>query len=391
MDRNSIMIELIRSEVCSRDSAQLSADQLTEEALLDLYKLSNSHDMAHIVASALERSGALPKGREITSKFERQKLTAFFRYEQINYALEELCDTLEAAEVAFIPLKGSVIRGYYPEGWLRTSCDIDVLIHEEDLDRATSVLVERLGYKFEKRASHDVSLYSDGGVHVELHFDLIEENRFPRMVKTLSSVWDHAILAEGASYKHFLSDEMFFYYHIAHTAKHFTGGGCGIRPVLDLWILNHCLSARDTEKRRALLEEGGLLRFADSLERLSEVWFSGFEKDDVSAALEEYILSGGVYGNTENGVAVGKNKKGGRVKYIFSRIFRPYKYLAAQYPILKKHKWLTPVYEVVRWFKVIFEGRLGRYTRELKATTSVSREKLDSTADLLSEIGLDEI
>lgn len=56
-------------------------------------------------------------------------------YKRMNYEYEQVCDALEKAEIPFIPLKGVVIREYYPEPWMRTSCDIDILVREKNLKK----------------------------------------------------------------------------------------------------------------------------------------------------------------------------------------------------------------------------------------------------------------
>ena len=48
-------------------------------------------------------------------------MIAIYRYEKINYELNRLRSALNEAQIPFIPLKGSVLRQYYPEPWMRTS------------------------------------------------------------------------------------------------------------------------------------------------------------------------------------------------------------------------------------------------------------------------------
>ncbi|MBO4954226.1 MAG: nucleotidyltransferase family protein, partial [Clostridia bacterium] len=36
--------------------------------------------------------------------------------------------------IDFMPLKGAVIRQYYPEPWMRTSCDIDIHVKKDRLE-----------------------------------------------------------------------------------------------------------------------------------------------------------------------------------------------------------------------------------------------------------------
>lgn len=125
------MMDLIASEVCGM-TIDRSQYELTDEELVKLYKLSKSHDLAHLVGDVLIKNDLIGDG-EIKAKFQKQIMLAVYRYEKINYELGRLRKVLNEAEIPFIPLKGSVIRQYYPEPWMRTSCDIDVLVHESDL------------------------------------------------------------------------------------------------------------------------------------------------------------------------------------------------------------------------------------------------------------------
>ena len=64
---------------------------------------------------------------DIASALEQKQLAAVFRYEQ-QYEFQRICAVLEQAEVSYIPLKGLLLRNCYPEGWMRTSGDLDLLV-----------------------------------------------------------------------------------------------------------------------------------------------------------------------------------------------------------------------------------------------------------------------
>ena len=104
------MMDLIASEVCDKplDQSQYS---FTDEELVKLYKLSKSHDLAHLVGDALIINNLIGDG-EIKAKFQNQMMLAVYRYEKINYELGRLRETLNEAKIPFIPLKGSVLRRY---------------------------------------------------------------------------------------------------------------------------------------------------------------------------------------------------------------------------------------------------------------------------------------
>jgi hypothetical protein len=56
--------------------------------------------------------------------------------------LRDLTAKLHAAGIAAMPLKGVLLQSHlYEVGWARDMCDVDVLVREEDFDRALQVLV----------------------------------------------------------------------------------------------------------------------------------------------------------------------------------------------------------------------------------------------------------
>ena len=380
---NEILFALLRSAVCGEPLSEEYSADLNGESLAAVTALARKHDLLHLVAFGLQKNALIGADHEL----RREIFSAAVRCEQLEHELKKLCGVLERAEIPFMPLKGSVLRKYYPEPWMRTSCDVDVLVRAVDVERASELLVEQCGYKRGGKGSHDITLFAKNGRHVELHYDLVEEGLAVRAAEVLRSVWDTATVCAGYSYRYERPDEVFYFYHVAHMAKHFENGGCGVRPFIDLWILDG-LDGVDAAKRNILLEQGGLLRFAEACRRLSRVWFGGEEADFVCERMQAYLLYGGVYGATENRIAVGQQKRGGKLRFALSRIFLPYDVIKFHYPILQKHKWLLPAMQVRRWGKLIFHGGFTRGVRELQYSGNLDKERADATGQLLEDIGL---
>lgn len=250
------------------------------------------------------------------------------------------------------------------------------------------LLTEQLKYQAESKQSHDIGMYSPSGVHLELHYSLIENNVVGKADEVLRDVWEQSIPGQDCHYRYGMSEEMFYYYHIAHMAKHFRNGGCGVRPFLDLWIMNHHI-VYDTEKLNALLEEGGLMKFAGVARQLAEVWFGNGKHNAITKEVERYILSGGVFGTTDNRVAVQQIGRGGKLRYAISRIWLPYDTLKFQYPSLDGKRILLPFYEVRRWGKLLFFGGAKRGIRELKLNSSKTKDEQLRTNEMLSHLGLE--
>ncbi len=387
MDQNTnqILIALLRSAIRGNSLSSQEVSLITPQRLPRLIEMAKKHDLLHLLALALKQSALLQEAGK--SGVENEIIKAVYRYEQSNYELAELCGALEEAKIHFLPLKGSVLRQYYPQPWMRTSCDIDVLVAQKDLGAAADCLQKKHGYTYAGKGPHDVSLFSSGGMHLELHYDLIENGIAKASSKVLEAVWGATTVRDGCVYWREMADEMFYFYHIAHMAKHLEEGGCGIRTFIDLWILDH-REGFDKAKRDELLKKGNLLKFAKVARALSRVWLEGAEHTEITMQMEQYILQGGMYGTGENRIAIQQQKKGGRLKYAFSKIFIPYDVIKFHYPILQKHRWLTPIMEVRRWFKLLFCGRARSTIRELKYNSNISHAEAEAVQAFLTNIGL---
>lgn len=385
MNREELLLALVRVAVCGATASEELKNACTPEGLEEVCALARSHDLAHLVGQAASKL-ALPASRSLET-CKRYAMEAMFRCTQQTYAYTQICEVLEAEGIDFLPLKGSVLRDAYPEPWLRTSCDLDILVRGEELERASQLLQERLGYRYRGRSPHDLLLDSPLGVHLELHFSVMEDFISERSAALLSGIWEYAVAAPGKKFQKILPDPLFYYYHMAHMAKHFVNGGCGIRTVLDVWILTHRVN-HDPQARDALLEQGGLLTFARGAERLAEIWFSGASADALSGHMHRYIFDGGVYGNLQNRVSINQTREGGKLRYALSKIILPYDIMKHYYPVLQKYPLLTPVYQVVRWCRLLFCGGVRRSVRELQVNAAVSRDQNMTAGKLLKYLEL---
>ena len=392
------VLNCITYELCGQEEREnVVLPEVSVRFLSELYRLSKAHDVAHLVGNALSKCGVfanLPDTLEeseratiakIKAKFDEQVFTAIYRYENINYELEQLKQTLNEAQIPFIPLKGSVIRKFYPEPWMRTSCDIDILVKESDADKVSKILAEHLQYKINEKGQHDISLFSPSNIHVELHFKLMDIEF--KQVSVLRDIWNGGEITPVSGYKYRMSKELFLLYHIYHMAKHFVHGGCGLKPFIDLWIIKNKIGF-DGGKAQKMLQESGLLAFYERSIDLMSVWFEGKPHNSVTQEMEDYILQGGVYGTLEQQLAMSQNKKGGKFRHLLSKIFLSYEQMKVYYPSVKKCPILFPFYQVRRWFRILFCGGRKAAMNEIKLNQSLSEEKKQAAKNLIDELGL---
>lgn len=375
--------QLYRLAVLGEDVGEEVRKELKLEQMTEIYNISKAHDLAHLIGDVLVR--AKLQDESFVKSFLSAKSTALYRYVHLSYELEQITALFNAMQIPYIPLKGSILRQYYPQEWMRTSCDIDILVHESDLARAGESLKQDLGYTFRERGVHDVSYYSPSGVHLELHYDLTEANE--RFYKFAKNVWDMSTKKSTDSYAYETSNEFFIVYHIAHMAGHLLYGGCGIRSFLDLWIIKNKMRYDKAEVLR-LLSLCELTRFAEIAFQLTDVWFENAEHTQLTRELEEYIIGGGIYGTLENKVSMQQTRNKGKIRYVISRIFLPYKKMTRLYPRLNKAPILLPFYHVKRWISFLFKKDKKRAFAELKYNASLSNEKKEQTRNMLEQLEL---
>lgn len=374
------MMDLIEYEVCGKKSFPQTV-LLSDDELVSLYKLSKVHDLAHLAGDALIKNNLI-KNEKIKEAFKKQIIMAVFRYEKIKYELTRLRALFNEEKIPFVPLKGSVLRSLYPEPWMRTSCDIDILIHEEQVGETARIIIDKLGYTLRKNNYHDISLVSESNVHLELHFSIKEHT--DGIDALLQRCWDYASATDGFEYK--FSNEFLIFHQYAHASYHFLKGGCGIRPFLDVYLLD--ATAYDQTVLDKMLDEAGIKKFSEKMLKLANVWFGNSEHDSVTEKMEQFVISGGVFGSTKNSVAVSQQREKGRIGYILHRIWIPYDMLCGLYPRLTERRYLQPLYEVKRWFRIFDPDARRRKKHDLDAIKNLSDETSGDVNFMLKELDL---
>lgn len=383
MTPSELLFALLRSEICGTD--ETFPQSISESTLNELYDAAKSQAVVHIVSNALHKQGFLG-ANAVSEKFLKAQMLAVYRCEQHKHALDEISAILEENQIPYIPLKGSVLRAYYSEDWMRMSCDIDILIHEEDLTRAIDALVNKAGYKTNRKLQyHDVSLYSPSGIHLELHFHIKEG--MSNIDGLLTAVWEHSVRDHAEKFCYYQTNEFFVFHHIAHMAYHVIHGGCGIKPFIDLYIITRKMEY-DEKAVKDFCKQCGMEDFYGHMLYLTEVWFGNKPHTALSRQMEAYILNGGVYGTRENKELVKQSKRRNKLKYTVSRIWIPYDILKTTYPVIVKHKWLFPFMQARRWIAFVVGGKRERSAQISKDNSSASKEQVSAMTDFLNEIGL---
>ena len=393
MQLENLLLALLRFEFFGKDLTETERQdllELGEEESKKLFILSKKHDMAHVVGRALTRNDIITEENPLYQQYGKEQMLSVYGYENQKHELKNIKRVFNISGVPFVVLKGSTIRKLYPLPELRSSCDIDVLIKREDVNKAKHLLFSKLRYTEEERASlHDVTLHTQTDVTIELHYSL-QEGISP-MDEVLNKVWGYTTDVDDIygdqNYEKELTGAFALFYLVAHTAYHFVNGGCGIKPFVDLLFMQE-KTPYDNDQLDDLLKRSNLKTFYESMVKIAKSWFMCEESDEIVDLAKEYILTGGVYGTTDNAIAVKRAKNISKSGYFWSRIFMPYESLKNLYPVLNKHKWLFPFCQVARWFRALFGGKSKKFAKELKVSANVTQDQTEKLSKLFKNVGL---
>lgn len=353
--------------------------QIADQDFSILYKIGKKQSLIPIIRTGLKQCGYVSD----TEKYlEQEYMKSMYQFVQHDQALKELGEVFEKCGIEYLPLKGSVLRDLYPEPWMRTSVDIDILIHEEDLEKAIEEIEKATSFCFLKRNYHDVSMTNDK-VHFELHFS-IKEN-MDNIDRLLSEVWSYAYKNED-SYLFRMTPEYQIFHTIAHMYYHMCSGGLGIRPFIDLWLLRN-KTAYDEKTVRSMCSDCGILTFYEKSCDLSDSWFSRKDYSEDSELLETYCLNGGVFDFGEDTGAV-KGRDHSKISYIGKRIIANRSMLEEEYPELKSKSYLAPYYQVKRWTRLFDRKTRNHALSEMSRIRNTDEEQSKRMKEFLKRLGI---
>ncbi len=350
-----------------------------------VHKLSEKHKVTSLVAPSVIASSSAPE--QFKSVFKKELFRCAARHEAQSREAEELAEIFAKNKIKHCFLKGTKVSRYYDNPDMRFMLDMDVLVEKEKSEKAAELLVER-GYEYdnyedEKDAGYVKKPFLNFELHKELKYDYDKGYDYYKGAL-------ERMTADENGYSMNMTNEDFYVYILSHTAHHFESAGTGIKSIVDHYYLNKKLKPLcDEEVLKKSLEETGLTDFAESMDSLSEFWFSEAQGDENTKETADYIILSGVFGNQTNyylsGIIKGDYTEK-KSSYFLTRLFLPYKLMKKRYPILKKLPFLLPIMWIVRLLSALKDKE--KYTKEASDINSVDTSAKDRQIEFLKRNGL---
>ncbi len=350
----------------------------------EILGLAELHSVTGLLYPPLKK--LLPLGDPLLSQLKKQSFAAATRDSIRGKELAGIFAACTEAGIPILPLKGCVIKEFYPHPELRLMSDADLLIREED-GAKMKALMEGLDHKFHKVDAGDTDVFvSPLGLNYEIHKGLEGEGFSTESKAFAGRLLEHGKPQKVGSCLMELPWEEHYVYILCHFIKHFIYGGVGVRQLCDLYI---CYTKWDMDPERveALLEELELKDFHATLKALWEHWFLGAEGSDLLEELGTYILHSGVFGNEEQRSTDRLLASSGDRSYVLARLFPPYRTMKGYFPILKKLPVLLPAMWGWRAVRAVLFRR-GKLAMELDAYSNTDQEALDSRRSFYHKCGL---
>ena len=324
-----------------------------------------------------------------------------------------LNQSLQAAGVRPLVVKGIICRSLYPKPDYRQSSDEDVLIPEAQFAVCHQVILDFGMHTAEDEekvlTAYEIPYRKAGSpLFIELHKHLFppESDAYGDMNHFFDGVFDRAIPEEIQGHTVYTmppTDHLF--YLICHSFKHFLHSGFGIRQVCDIilyaneygsridWmqVLDHCREIRADKFAAALFRIGSnYLVFDPDKAAYPNAW-RNIRVNEIP--MLEDLLSAGVYGGADMSRkhsssitldAVAAQKQGRKAKNaVLTSAFPSAAKLEGRYPYLKKHPWLLPVAWCSRLLTYSKETRNSRNNNAADAL-KIGSERIE----LMKEYGI---
>ena len=342
------------------------------DALLSLAKKHQIYNMVFPLIKDIDEVSD-----EAKENWRSYTLSEISRMITVNHEREKIFAEMAEAKIRFMPLKGLILKNYYPKESMRQMSDNDILIDAAKRDELYGIM-KKNGYKTVATGENSDDYFKPPYGTFEFHRELFfsEHNFCPRF----DGLWDRAVQDKGNPFMYHMDLNDVYIYSVCHMYKHFSTAGCGIRFLADNYVfLKKESEALDWDYINSRFEEYGISEYEKKSRELALKLFDEKELDESETELLESYMNFGIYGSGTVRLAkkIDKLAEGGSIdaakkKYIMRRLFPSRKKMIADYRVLEKKPYLLPLYYILRLVKGATNGK--KTVSEIKAIKNVKKK-----------------
>jgi len=356
--------------------------------LKQLLIMARKHSVSSMVCMALEKTAVFANADEATKKqWIDAKNKAIRKNMLLDAERKTISHELETQGIWYMPLKGSILKDWYPKPGMREMADNDILFDPSGREQVREIFQNR-GYKTVsfRKGNHDV--YEKEPIYnFEMHVSLFD-GTYKELTEQYENVKERLLPVDGTAYQFAFTPEDFYVFVLAHAHKHYSHSGTGIRTLADIYVMDrHLGGIMDRDEVEQKLTQLGIAEYEQHSRVLAEKLFSAVRPLAETELTEDekemllYYCDATTYGTVDNRVnnrlhELQENSENiklwTKVKYCCVRLFPGREFCKFAYPFVYKHPWTLPFFWM---WRIVYRSIASKKNvqQELKALKAVSR------------------
>ena len=380
--------QLLYLIACALQGVSVREEVLADADLKQLLIMARKHSVASMVCMALEKTAIFVNADEAAKK---QWLEAKNKTIRKNMLLDAerkaILHELETQGIWYMPLKGSILKGWYPKPGMREMADNDILFDPSGREQVREIFQNR-GYKTVsfRKGNHDV--YEKAPIYnFEMHVSLFH-GTYKELAAQYENVKERLLPVDGTAYQFAFTPEDFYVFVIAHAHKHYSHRGTGVRTLADIYVMDrHLGGIMDRDEVEQKLTQLGIAEYERHSRVLAEKLFSALrplaeiELTEDEKEMLLYYCDATTYGTVDNRISnrlheLQENSENiklwTKVKYCCIRLFPGREFCEFAYPFVYKHPWTLPFFWV---WRIVYRSIASKKNvqQELKALKAVGK------------------
>ena len=381
--------QLLYLMACALQGVSAREEILADADLKQLLIMARKHSVASMVCMALEKTAIFANADETAKK---QWLDAKNKAVRKNMLLDAerkaILHELEIQGIWYMPLKGSILKDWYPKPGMREMADNDILFDPSGREQVREIFQNR-GYKTVSFGKINHDEYEKPPIYnFEMHVSLFH-GMYKEFTKQYENVKERLLPVDGTAYQFAFTPEDFYVFALAHAHKHYSHSGTGVRTLADLYVMDrHLGGIMDRDEVEQKLTQLGIAEYEQHSRVLAEKLFSAvrplaeIELTEDEKEMLLYYCDATTYGTVGNSVnnrlhELQENSEDitlwTKLKYCGVRLFPGKEFCKYAYPFVYKHPWTMPFFWV---WRIVDKGITHRrkVKQELKALKAVSKK-----------------
>lgn len=267
-----------------------------------------------------------------------QAYSSIYKSENILHIWEQLKKECDEEGIYIIPLKGIVVRDYYPDPSFREMGDLDIL-YEGSISSVKKVMKQLGNNKFVAGMKHDHYMF-ENGVHIEMHRELVDA--ITDYNSYYKNIWDKSISSEGSKFIRKLTIDDQYIFVFIHMKEHLAHQEFMFKMAMDIFLLN-----KSGVLNRTYIEEElrkiDLYTFEQNFLTVVNAWFNNEVVPEELRDLSELLINFQQISIQQHVEQDAYASGGNKYVYFKQRFFPALEQMESYYGWLKKAPVLLPV------------------------------------------------